>query len=415
VEVSGQALQLRLVSPPRFGFGSANSPFLTVSGTELRFSFSDADGEDVTANPLTRFTLSRQGAPDELLAGGRYTVPVDYCGPLHVTAEYDGVYCEPSSEVDLFVESTGRFALRILPAQTAIYGGSGAGWGLDFDPRHDVLAVRVTADSTRALHALYFELSYDPQIYAPVSARALGNLQQTVLVPPLPVVMQVETPGILRLGWSEIHPQSGPGITSSLPLCEVQFERRAVNSRAAETPQPRLPNYACATAVQADQTAGRLSWEPQIAGDFNQDGRVALTAVGDDPYGDWTVLAQHWGETGFASGSVAGVIDATWDMDAADYTHSDGEIDDEDALALGSQLGTQVDAWGVFHAWHLSSYPTGGMLVGTVPQLIPGTPLREGRRRLEWKPAAGLAPGIYWVRPMLGKLVGPASATVSVD
>jgi hypothetical protein len=167
--------------------------------------------------------------------------------------------------------------------------------------------------------------------------------------------------------------------------------------------------------LTADTVAGALRWQPFLTGDLDQDGRVGLVLDGAGEQGDWTLLALHWGEQGFAPDSPADLADRAWDP-AWQAFAGDGVVDALDAAALCAALGTQLDGWQVYYAPSLAAYPQGGSLAAEVaysaaqPAASPG-----GRVSFAWQPAGDLAPGVYWLRPTLGASTGAATLPLAVE
>jgi PKD repeat protein len=82
---------LSLPAPPQIGSGTTADPYEMIPGTQLQFMLVDADGNDVTADPLSIFTVNPEEAGVFTAQTGLLTVGLEFEGPFSVSAGYDGL------------------------------------------------------------------------------------------------------------------------------------------------------------------------------------------------------------------------------------------------------------------------------------------------------------------------------------
>ncbi|MCC7477093.1 hypothetical protein IT575_01430 [bacterium] len=268
----------------------------------------------------------------------------------------------------------------------------------------------VMVRSAQSLRAASLELRFDAQRYrlkdvawnaAPAGADKAFNL----------TLADPRDPGRIELGFVLQDALAQPGFNGAGELCRLRFSslsnreaKAAVKpvagsppalSRAASTP-PRNPGSAA--SVELDAPGETLSWYYSLAGDYDQNGIVAvqdLSSVGIhyDP--------QHSGA--YDPASIEAQVDG----------NRDGRISVQDLTPIGSNFQTRATGYNIYRSAQQSDYPAAHDAPDIQSPIanvnFPGADSASGAR-LHWTvPLGPVAAGDnFWVRLLDDGAVGDA-------
>ncbi len=267
------------------------------------------------------------------------------------------------------------------------------------DARGAELVVR--ADAAQALRGASLELRFDARSFA--LANVSWNPQ--LVDPDSSLSLQLtdpQDPGRIELGFVQLNALEQPGFSGSAELCRISFtpgdsrkaagvDERATagigpdSSRSASTP-PRNPGSAA--SVSLDAPGETLSWYYSLAGDYDQNGIVAvqdLSSVGIhyDP--------QHSGA--YDPASIEAQVDG----------NRDGRISVQDLTPIGSNFQTRATGYNIYRSTEQGDYPAAHDAADVQSPIanvnFPGADSAPGAR-LHWSvPLGPVAAGEnFWVR-----------------
>ncbi|MCC7478388.1 hypothetical protein IT575_07985 [bacterium] len=289
------------------------------------------------------------------------------------TLEVDGASLLPGSRV-------AGFELREAPATEAELSAQG----------RDVFALEVRAQSALDLRALYFELDYDAEQYSPLAAAATGRLGASDKLLELALLSDrgaVQHGQVLKRTLSA----DTRGFSGSGAVARVLFARRPAPQTRISSAAPSGNGSQAPLMLEEEQL--NLHWLYACAGDYNQDGQVAVA--------DLTPIGLNFGalaEGGqFPPTSALAVVDG----------NQDGTISVQDLAAIGFNFRRKVTAFNVYQGTDVAQLPDANDAaselspIGSLPFSAAGFNTASERIAFDFPLSLPPAEGeIYWVRPV---------------
>ncbi len=272
------------------------------------------------------------------------------------------------------------FRLEVTPDSTYKEAGS-ARYGLRLEDSGGDLLVHIDTSQARGLKALFCQLSYDPQLYHPLSAAAPSAPYESA---DMLAFSYLDDPGQVYYAMALTQPERHSGLSGNVRLATVRFERGAAASRSLSGAPPRSPQSNPLLAISPDGVT--LSWYYRNQGDYNQD------CVVDEH--DIAPLALHFREpaTDAPNGPLA-VIDG----------NEDGLLNISDLSAIGANFHCRVDRYTLHKCYFRSEWPEhntdpSGLTEYDHAPFDNGVEQQPGGRKMFLR---GVAPDInayFWVR-----------------
>lgn len=273
--------------------------------------------------------------------------------------------------------------LTVLP-DTWQGGASAEAVYLETRDLGDSLEVDVVARGASGLKALMFELDYNAAALSPQAVTSSGAIAAPEQRLELNLMSQ---PGHLEHAQMLMRPQDHPhaGFSGDGVLATVRLRKAAFTAGRAACAAPSSND--AHFFMTFDSGAQTFYWPYKNPGDYNQDGRVAVS--------DLTPIGLHFGESVPAdSYSIQSVVDG----------NVDGQVALSDLTPIGLNFGAQVNHYKVYSSLDGSGYPAGNTepsslaAIDSVPfSSASGDP---AARRLEFSyTLAGPIAASFWVRP----------------
>ena len=281
----------------------------------------------------------------------------------------------------------GKFSLSVI-TDSQLGAPEGGQFGIKSSIQGDATVIEVSAASARGLQALYFELSFDPESYNPISAaatEALGSRSQVL------EVYTVPERGKLYHGQILANAGTKPGFSGSGILARVVFKNE---------PQPQASQTSAAASRLTDKVpltwdanAQSLNWRYANLGDYNQDGVVGVT--------DLTPLALKFGQAAGAAQFPADSLESQVDGDLS------GTLDASDIKLIVDNWGRSVQSgYNVYASLHCEDYPVYDQApstvapVANVPLAATLTSPADARLKFGYQVSNPMEGVLYWVRPV---------------
>ncbi len=330
----------------------------------------DARSGPLPAAPVLS-PLPGDSAPAFTARSGSFTLKVDSASLL------------PGSRVAGFeLREVAATALE-LQAQTAAPESAGSAGG-------EIFALEVRANAALDLRALYFELDYDADEYTPLTASASGRLgspDQLLELALLGDRGSVQHGQVLKRTLSaETRGYSGSGA-----MARVLFARRPAPQTRIVSAAPSGNGSQAPLMLEEEQL--NLHWLYACAGDYNQDGQVAIA--------DLTPIGLNFGAV-----AEGGAFDPTSALSVVDG-NQDGTISVQDLAPIGFNFRRKVTAFNVYQGTDTAQLPDANDApselspVGSLPFSSAG--FNSATQRITFDFPLSLPPAegeIYWVRPV---------------
>ncbi|MCC7479554.1 PKD domain-containing protein [bacterium] len=245
------------------------------------------------------------------------------------------------------------------------------------------------------LGSLFLSLDFDATRYTPVAAEGCELLSAPGRGLELALLDQ---PGSVQLGQCLLGAQASV-TAGSPPLASFSFRPEPSPSRRLTSAVP--DSLAERMPLSLDAASGELSWEYRCQGDYNMDGRVAIS--------DLAPIGLYFGSSGpFDPSSAIAQVDG----------NGDGQISVSDLSAIGLNFGTQVRSFEVYSSPSSADYPLGSLDAnGSGAQLKASVDfsaaVMTAGQRLSWSSSVDNAAWYWWVRPSDGNSEGIASQIAS--
>ncbi len=273
--------------------------------------------------------------------------------------------------------------LKVLP-DTWLGGASADAVYLQQRDLGDSIELDVLARDASKLKALFFELNYDASRLSPLEVTSSGLIADPEQRLELSLLSQ---PGHLEHGQMLMRPQesaspgfSGDGVLATVRLRKTPF---ATERTAAAAPS----SNDAAFLMTYDSGTQTFSWPYKSPGDYNQDGRVAVS--------DLTPIGLHFGESvPLDFYSIQAVVDG----------NIDGQVALSDLTPIGLNFGAQVNHFKIYSSLDGSGFPASNTAPSTLAA-IDSVPFSSAvgdpaNRRLEFSyTLAGPVASSFWVRP----------------
>ncbi|MCC7478030.1 hypothetical protein IT575_06175 [bacterium] len=252
----------------------------------------------------------------------------------------------------------------------------------------------------RHLRAVYASVDYDPDLLTPLDASfgpGLGSPEERL------ELLQFDTgrPGELHLGQTLLG--------TALSDCPFSGDTALLTIRFAATPSPQQRSLKAASSVPGsdrsaslalwNSAAQTLEWDYALQGDYNQDGRVAVS--------DLTQIGIHFRKA--APTNLAGRANMLSIVDG----DGNGQITVADLTPIGLNYGQMVSSYRVYGADSVDDKP-GNTQTSSLSPLgevafgaALGNALQE-RLRFQYQ-LSGAVPAYLWVRPSDGSGEGTPS------
>ena len=296
---------------------------------------------------------------------------------------------------------TAGFSATLLSA--SFYGGGSVG-ELQLVPRSVAggLELEVQVSGARSLKALYLDLSYDQQRYAPLAAESTALMgrpynvgQPDAAGAELLHLYVADGPGRLHYGQVLARPQAQPGFNGDGVMAVLHFTDGPAPAAAklgAAAPQ----SDGSQAPLNVSPASWQVSWYYANQGDYDQNSETNIA--------DLTPLAVHLGEV--APEGNGGRFNGNSELSIIDGD-GNGEINIADITPIGQNFGCQVSGFNVYMGTQMD-FPAGNGAASTLPGsgavAFGDGSVREGESRLRYtfSAPAGGSDSVYWVRPFDG-------------
>lgn len=290
--------------------------------------------------------------------------------------------------------------LNLDPASFELGGSGRVVLGFPEQQADGCILLPILGEELAGLKSLYCTLDYDSQHYRAVQFRPAKDFDTEGAGLSLAILDQ---PGSAEIGMVLKKPQDCAGLSGDVRLGLLKLQPLAGGQAMLQTSLPAVQRRASqapegpAVDVQLSYYPGnqQLRWYYSNPGDYNQDGRVAVS--------DLTQIGLHFGETG-----PWGIEEALSVVDG----NSDGKITVADLTVIGLNYGRRVDAYRVCGSTAAEDYPD-----GSGAQIYAELSLEDASRTVNERvsfihemDASGM---LLWVLPADGDSTGSPSNVVN--
>ncbi|MEZ5338806.1 MAG: IPT/TIG domain-containing protein [bacterium] len=254
------------------------------------------------------------------------------------------------------------------------------------------------------LRALCIEISYDPDLYTPVSIHRSARLEKQLPAGNLLELAKLSNPGIIH--YAHMQPLDSHGIDGNAELLTVSFRRQAMSGERISSAPPKAAHSV--PELKGSITSGKLEWFYRNRGDYDQNGEVNVA--------DITQLGVKLNTVSPVPGESFDIASVEWQVDGDE----NGNINISDITPLGANIGNSVSGgYNIYTSELESDYPATGGANGAGSILLGnlgGTPPLSEALNFASKSTQHLSfefvlgdplPGkYYWVRPTDGSSEG---------
>ncbi|MCC7479563.1 hypothetical protein IT575_14065 [bacterium] len=293
-------------------------------------------------------------------------------------------------------ESAGSgLELQLDPASFEPCGSGRIALGLEQNQEDGSLLVPIEGTQLSGLKALYCSVSYDSARYSAVQFEPAPEFDTDGGGLSLAVLGQ---PGLAEIGMVLKRPQEQPGLSGARQLGVLRLAQRG---SARSTSLPAVQRHASSApdgpdaAVQVTYTGQQLRWYYSNPGDYNQDGRVAVS--------DLTQIGLHFGETGpWIIDDAMSVVDG----------NGDGKISVADLTTIGLNYGHRLEHYRLLGSGNAADYPAGDN-AQLYAELSMDDAIKKTNERLIFVHEMDASGMLMWVLPADGDATGTPSNVIN--
>ncbi len=288
--------------------------------------------------------------------------------------------------------------LQVDPASFELGGSGRVVLGTASEQSDGSVLLPILGQDLQGLKSLYCAVAWDGARYAAVQftpAEAFNTDGAGLSM------AMLDQPGSAEIGMVLKNPQQAAGLSGDRQLGLLKLQPLGATSAVRHSSLPAVQRQGSqapsgpAAAVELKYAGQQLRWYYSNPGDYNQDGRVAVS--------DLTQIGLHFGATG-----PWGIEEALSVVDG----NSDGKITVADLTVIGLNYGRRVGAYRIYGSAAAADYPD-----GSGAQLYAELSLEDASRKVNERvsfmhemDASGM---LLWVLPADGDSTGTPSNVVN--